>query len=125
MKCPKCVAEMAKVDFEGVEIDRCTGCQGIWFDMLEHEDLKALSGSDAIDTGSPELGKAQDRQDRVACPVCGVPMIGMVVAAQPHISYEACTVCYGVYFDAGEFRDFREETLGETIKALLGASRAP
>lgn len=120
MKCPKCSAEMAKVDFQGVEIDRCTGCGGIWFDMLEHEDLKLLTGSESIDTGSPEVGRMHNDKARIACPVCNVPLIGMVVSAQPHIAYEACTVCYGVYFDAGEFTDFREETFGETMNALFG-----
>lgn len=124
MQCPKCAAEMVKVTFEGIEVDRCSRCQGIWFDMLEHEDLKALRGSESIDTGPAELGKAQNLQDRISCPVCGVPTIRMVVAAQPHISYEACTICYGVYMDAGEFTDFREETFAETLRAVLGKGRA-
>ena len=123
MDCPKCAASMEKVTYQQVEVDRCTRCHGIWFDMLEHEDLKRLSGSEAIDTGSAELGKANDAKTRITCPVCSVPLISMVVGGQPHISYEACTVCYGVYFDAGEFSDFREETLRETIGILFGARR--
>ena len=43
MQCPKCSAAMEKVVHEGIEVDRCTGCGGLWFDMLEHEDLKALA----------------------------------------------------------------------------------
>lgn len=120
MQCPKCAADMAKVPFEGIEVDRCTGCQGLWFDMLEHEDLKKLGGSEAIDTGSAEAGRQQDGKRRIQCPVCDVPMIGMVVAAQPHIAYEACTVCYGLYFDAGEFTDFREETFAESWRSVFG-----
>jgi Zn-finger nucleic acid-binding protein len=119
MRCPKCSAAMARVVHEGVEIDRCEGCQGLWFDMLEHEDLKAISGSEAVDTGSPEVGRANDAVTRIRCPVCDQPMIRMVVAAQPHIGYEACTICYGVYFDAGEFTDFRERTLAESWNALF------
>lgn len=124
MQCPKCAAGMAKVSFEGVEVDRCTGCQGIWFDMLEHEDLKQLAGSEAIDTGSAEAGRVQDGKTRIQCPVCAVPLIHMVVAGQPHIGYEACTVCYGLYFDAGEFTDFRQETFAETWRARFGRGGA-
>ena len=51
MKCPKCGADMEKVTHQAIEVDRCTGCKGIWFDMLEHEHLKAMKGSEAIDTG--------------------------------------------------------------------------
>lgn len=124
MKCPKCAGEMEKIDYEGVVIDRCGNCRGIWFDMLEHEDLKAISGSEVIDTGSPEQGRANDDKRRIQCPVCDQPMISMVVAAQPHIAYEACTVCYGIYFDAGEFRDFREETFAEAWKSIFGGGAA-
>lgn len=120
MKCPKCSAAMEKVDYEGVVIDRCAGCHGIWFDILEHEDLKAIAGSESIDTGDTGTGRAHDAKRRIQCPVCDQPMIGMVVAGQPHIAYEACTICYGIYFDAGEFRDFREETFAETWRAIFG-----
>ena len=123
MQCPKCAAEMAKVRYEGIEVDRCKSCQGVWFDILEHEDLKKISGSASIDIGSPEVGKEQNTKDRITCPVCSVPMIRMVISAQPHISYEACTVCYGVYFDAGEFTDFREKTFAESWKSVFGKPR--
>ena len=73
---------------------------------------------------SPEQGRAHDGKRRIQCPVCDQPMIAMVVAGQPHIAYEACTVCYGIYFDSGEFRDFREETFAEAWKAIFGGGRS-
>lgn len=123
MQCPKCSAAMEKLDHEGIEVDRCSACKGLWFDILEHEDLRKISGSEAIDDGSVDIGRANDGLRRIQCPVCDVPMIRMVVAAQPHIAYEACTVCYGVYFDAGEFTDFREETFAESWRSLFGTPR--
>jgi uncharacterized protein len=35
MQCPKCDAQMERVQFQGTEIDRCTVCHGLWFDILE------------------------------------------------------------------------------------------
>ena len=125
MRCPKCAAEMSKVVYQEIEEDRCTGCHGLWFDMLEHEDLNKLAGSESIDTGSPDQGRAQDGKVRIQCPVCRVPMIHMVVAGQPHIGYEACTVCYGVYFDAGEFTDFHTETFAESWRSVFGKRPGP
>jgi Zn-finger nucleic acid-binding protein len=114
---------MLPVRQQGVEVDRCSGCKGLWFDMLEHEDLKKLPGSEAIDQGSAELGRKQNANASISCPVCKVPMIRMVVVGQPHIWYEGCTVCFGVYFDAGEFKDFKDRTFKEMIQALSSKAR--
>jgi Zn-finger nucleic acid-binding protein len=35
----------------------------------------------------------------------------MVDKAQPSLWFESCPLCFGVFFDAGEFSDFREESL--------------
>ncbi len=118
MNCPKCNADMGKVDFHNIEIDRCTNCKGIWFDMLEHEDLKKIKGSGAIDTGDPEKGKEYNKIDLIDCPKCRSRMVRMVDAAQPHIWYESCSLCHGVFFDAGEFTDFKEHTMSEFFKNL-------
>jgi Zn-finger nucleic acid-binding protein len=45
MQCPKCKASMEKVVFEGVEVDRCMGCWGIWFDFQEQKQLKQMKGA--------------------------------------------------------------------------------
>jgi Zn-finger nucleic acid-binding protein len=39
MKCPKCGANLKVEQYEGIEVDRCTECQGIWFDAGEAEQL--------------------------------------------------------------------------------------
>ena len=122
MQCPKCGGEFEQAKFADVEFDRCSGCNGLWFDAFEHEALKAAPGSEAIDLG-PKQTRATAVTGTKLCPRCAVKMIDMVVAAQPHIAYESCAVCHGVYFDAGEFRDFREESFQETLRALSFAVR--
>jgi uncharacterized protein len=32
-------------------------------------------------------------------------------------------VCYGTYFDAGEFKDFKSENFMDTVKAILRKER--
>jgi Zn-finger nucleic acid-binding protein len=34
---------MEVVRFEDIEVDRCVRCGGLWFDALEHEELKQPS----------------------------------------------------------------------------------
>ena len=40
------------------------------------------------------------------------------------IVYEACTVCNGVFFDAGEFRDYKEHTIIDFFRDLLAKERS-
>ena len=107
LQCPKCQAAMDKVTFQTIEVDRCTACKGLWFDMLEREHLEALKGSESIDVGARH---EEDRGQtvRINCPVCHEPMIRMVEHRHPHVWYESCPVCFGVFFDAGEFREVKE-----------------
>ena len=42
---------------------------------------------------------------------------------QPHIWTETCPVCFGSFFDAGEFRDFKQETLSDLVKSWFSRER--
>lgn len=123
MQCPKCAHDMERVTFNGVEVDRCKLCKGIWFDATEHEKLREMEGAEAIDVGDPQVGELFNREEGINCPVCKVRMIPMVDKDQTHIWYEGCTVCYGVFFDAGEFKDFKFHTLMDVIRGLRARER--
>ena len=52
-------------------------------------------------------------------------MIRMVDLDQPHIWYESCKVCKGVYFDAGEFKDFSKRTFADFFRDLFAKEPPP
>lgn len=35
MKCPKCGSDLEEIDHLGIQVDRCTGCHGVFFDCGE------------------------------------------------------------------------------------------
>ena len=39
LKCPKCGHDMTVIDMDGVEVDRCTRCEGIFLDKGELMDV--------------------------------------------------------------------------------------
>jgi Zn-finger nucleic acid-binding protein len=123
MNCPKCNAPMEEVSFESITVDRCTSCKGIWFDANEHKLLKDKRGAEALDIGDVNVGKRMDKITNILCPRCHGPMIRMVDVDQQHIDYEACTTCYGVFLDAGEFRDFKDFTVSEYLRGLFGLKK--
>jgi uncharacterized protein len=122
MKCPKCNSAMEAVTVEGIEVNRCTSCQGLWFDALEHEALQAQAK--AIDTGSAAKGAKQNAVDRIKCPVCSnTQMLRMVDARQSHIWFESCPSCYGRFFDAGEFRDLSTKSVMDFVRGAFTGER--
>ena len=110
---------MKPVLFDEIELDRCQHCGGIWFDNYEEARLKKLQGSEAVDSGDPVVGRKFNEYDQIKCPRHDIQMLSMVVVDQTHITYESCPVCYGIYFDAGEFKDFKHMTLIEQLRHML------
>jgi Zn-finger nucleic acid-binding protein len=123
MKCPKCQSQFETITFQEIEVDRCLGCRGLWFDMLEKEDLVRIEGSEAIDIGSDQVGEKYRDMQHVKCPHCKVEMLPMVDKDQFHIKYESCPICYGTFFDAGEFRDLKENSVLERFMHMLQTLR--
>jgi acetyl-CoA carboxylase beta subunit len=39
MKCPKCGADLVTEDHDGIQVDRCPECHGMWLDAGEAESL--------------------------------------------------------------------------------------
>lgn len=124
MDCPKCRASMETLVVEGIAVDRCTDCKGIWFDMLEMDDLKKIEGSESIDIGDELTGKRFSRLRKIDCPVCNTLMVPMVDKDQFEIEYELCPTCFGTFFDAGEFRELKHETIIKRFKQMLQILRS-
>lgn len=107
--CPKCKGCLEQVTCAGIEVDRCLHCQGLWFDPLEAEQLKAVRGSEKLDVGDPQRGAQLDRIDKdIPCPRCRVCMRRMVDIDQHSVWYERCPRCSGVWLDAGEFKKYKD-----------------
>ena len=123
MDCPKCFQRMETVTYRDIEVERCTGCRGLWFGLLEAEKLASIPGSEAIDDGDPHEGARWDAVKRVQCPECSTRMIRMADARQHHLWYEACKICGGMFFDAGEFRDYKEHSILDFFHDLFTRER--
>jgi Zn-finger nucleic acid-binding protein len=113
---------MEEVTHEHITIDRCTHCEGIWFDADEAHLLKTMEGSETLDTGDPVEGWKWDSRADINCPRCGKPMDKSADPKQIHIWYESCPD-HGMFMDAGEFADFKQETLLDYLRGLIKGKR--
>jgi len=123
MRCPKCRAEMEQIEYDGIEIDRCKYCSGIWFDAGESEALRDKTTALAIDTGDAKRGREFNKTDNYRCPRCSSGMVRRIDHQQTHIWYETCSSCSGSFFDAGEFSDLARHTISDFFKRIWAPER--
>lgn len=120
MKCPKCFAAMEPITFNEVEVDRCTKCYGLFFDHLEKETLRDMKGADILDIGDDFVGARLNEILDVPCPKCETNKMQQVLYTDPfEIKFECCLKCKGVYFDAGEFRDYLDDEIYEEFGEII------
>lgn len=118
--CPKCHATMKRVTVGDVVVDRCQACGGLWLDVLEKEKLLAVKGAARkADAGPRAAAPRLDKTTKGKCPRDKSTLIHMVDLKQPHVGYESCTVCGGVFMDAGELTDLSEMTLREWLRTVV------
>ena len=105
MKCPVCKTGMVVFELDGVELDHCLECRGIWFDR---DELEYLLDSLKIDVKSFEMKAstrseiARERGKVRRCPRCRRKMKKVSVEGVPPIIIDRCDVHGGYWFDGGE-----------------------
>jgi hypothetical protein len=103
MNCPVCRTALVVVEREGIEVDWCLDCRGLWFDEGELELLGELAGrSLATDDLGRREGDTVERGER-RCPRCRRPMqrVGIGGRGRTHVHVDRCPD-HGVWLDRGE-----------------------
>jgi len=119
LNCPKCQARMEAVIADGVEVDRCTECEGIWFDAGELDWLVQDEVAQVVDVGEVDDSRSLNHVTEIDCPRCGKPMKHVADRHKPEVRYEVCIGCEGAFLDAGEFRDLARLSLVDLLRGLL------
>lgn len=111
--CPACGKQMKKVLMKDgtFHVDVCLACGGIWLDNREikkideeHEDitpiLEILEGKEFIRV---------DKDALRVCPVCQTNMVKHFVSSKHEIEIDDCYSCGGMFFDADELIQMRNQ----------------
>ncbi len=100
MHCPKCrqdtLAEFGQV--EGVLIDFCSSCGGIWFDAGE------LAFYVETDEDVPDLPTAiaAGQPTEHICPRCHHTLVETRYLPDDPLLIDVCPSCHGIFLDKGE-----------------------
>lgn len=105
--CPKCSRELHEIESEGICIDFCSECKGIWFDRDELlYFLKAHVGEPSL-----TLAKKDSNRTDVRCPRCKIlfeeanfaAQSGSSIAVGNDLRIDHCPKCHGIWLDENEF----------------------
>jgi Zn-finger nucleic acid-binding protein len=110
---------MEQVQVDQTQVDRCTGCRGLWFDALEDQDVRGSDAADSLDAPAAGPTPTAVKPGTIECPRCKVRMFQMVDRMGRRIQYESCPQCYGKFLDAGEFKALEPRGVKETVRRLL------
>ena len=101
MKCPKCDdVVMDPYTEEGIEVDRCPKCHGIWLDKGEIWQILTQDLGLRFDEGDESgIGRHTDRLP-ATCRACGRPM--EAIQGRDKVRFDYCRKCKGTFLDAGE-----------------------
>ena len=125
MNCPKCDnRNLKEIKINGVKIDRCEHCGGLWFDrdelkiVRDHRD-KNLSWLDF------DLWKDSDKltvSSRSNCPRDGKPLF-KIKCGNTDVMVDICLECRGIWLDKNELDKIisalKERINSETIPEYL------
>lgn len=73
----------------------------------------------ALDIGSPAVGARLNKVLNISCPEGHGLMHKRADPEQPHIWYEECTTCNGIFLDAGEFTDLKFKTFMDWLRNIF------
>ncbi len=117
--CPRDQTPLTLGQEHGIEVDRCSQCNGAWYEFEELAALESTVASEDQRTGTVEFAT---RSSDIACPVCGQPMRAFNYRAY-NLELDACSGEHGFWLDEGESNRVRE-VMRERVNGLRRAGSA-
>jgi Zn-finger nucleic acid-binding protein len=128
MNCPACKRALRKKSIQGIEVEECESCEGIWFKAAELKQIKDKTDSDLnwmdFDIWKhPE--KFQATSERYDCPGCGDPM-KVLEYDTTKVEIDYCEHCRSLWLDKDELQKIiealEEEILTKSASSYVRAT---
>lgn len=107
MLCPNCDVTLHPANYEGVALESCPNCTGVWLDAGE---LSALSEctpeelqrvQDAASAKREGISVLWNANPTLMCPRCCVSLAAPALVYGADVPLDSCTHCNGVWVGAG------------------------
>ncbi|MCK5799929.1 MAG: rhomboid family intramembrane serine protease [Deltaproteobacteria bacterium] len=114
--CPLCSMTLLEpVSLEGIEVDACPRCGGLYFDAGELAQVVERSVGSLSDQNA--LGSARVASE-MACPGCSSPLMVHSFEGEEGNAFDVdvCHACQGIWLDRGELREVQKSRAQEIIE---------
>lgn len=126
--CPKCPGVLKEVEVDGIKVEICWICEGIWFDSGE---LQKVIQNDTRNLNLDHLGQADMDGKELAelktkineiigpCPRCSDDTLLQKEHYPPNkkLEIDVCPHGHGLWLDGGEIQLLRNRTLANVLHA--------
>ena len=104
MDCPRCKVTLSVEKHKGIQVDRCPGCEGMWLDYDELDQLE-----DTVMENDQQKGTMMFKSfgSELSCPRCKAPMKWFRYR-QYDLEMDFCEAEHGFWLDKGEEKRVRE-----------------
>ena len=119
MDCPRCGAELKLAKHNGIEVDQCRSCEGMWLDYPELDQLE-----DTVLDADEQKGSMITRpgESEITCPKCQGPM-QQFRYRYDELWLDVCAAEHGFWLDKGEEKRV-VEMMEQRIRDLKRSSSA-
>jgi len=126
MKCPACDNRLEQMKVEDIVVDVCTnGCGGLWFDPyeLKRVDEKHEAAGEILLQIKKNPAISVDYSKQRPCPHCEDQiMMKHFMSAKQEVEVDECANCGGIWLDAGELGQIRDQFTTEVDRERAAES---
>jgi uncharacterized protein len=102
VNCPLCREPLIVAEREGIELDWCPSCRGLWFDAGELELLAEKAGR-VLPSGAVAAPDEKDPAGTArSCPRCDRKLETASLGSELKVTLDRCGAGHGLWFDHGE-----------------------
>jgi Zn-finger nucleic acid-binding protein len=129
--CVKCNSILDRAAFQGLEVDLCPKCGGLWLDRGEITQASKLPETELSRLRELLRGQAGPppvpTENKAPCPACE-GNLSEVLLGTVHVDY--CATCHGIFLDRGELHQAieavrargRDTTPSQVLAAAISAA---
>ena len=129
MDCPKCKIELHEKTIQGIKVEECSKCEGIWFDKDELRQVKDKTDAD-LNWMDFEIWKHPEKfkagTHKYQCSQCGNTM-SVLDYADTKVEIDYCAKCQSIWLDKNELEkivnaledDLLTKSMGDYVRATL------